>query len=50
VAPTIENKLLAIERYRQIIKQIILEKAELGLSIKEIETQVIIDTEPDQAP
>ncbi len=38
---------MVVEKYRQIIKQIILEKAELGLSIKEIETQAIIDTERD---
>jgi XisI protein len=38
---------MAIEQYRQIIQQLILEKAHRGLSVKEIETQAIIDIERD---
>jgi hypothetical protein len=38
---------MAVERYRQIIQQLILERAERGLSTTEIDTQAILDTERD---
>jgi hypothetical protein len=38
---------MAVERYRQIIKQLILERAQRRLGQEEIETQAILDTERD---
>ncbi|MEH2421652.1 MAG: XisI protein [Nostoc sp.] len=38
---------MAVEQYRQIIQQLILERAKRGLSLEEMETQAILDTERD---
>ena len=38
---------MAVEQYRQIIQQLILERAKRGLSPEEMETQAILDTERD---
>ncbi|MDZ8108590.1 MAG: XisI protein [Nostoc sp. DedQUE12a] len=38
---------MALEQYRQIIQQLILERAKRGLSLEEMETQAILDTERD---
>jgi hypothetical protein len=38
---------MAVNQYRQIIKQLILERAQQRLGQEEIETQAIVDTERD---
>lgn len=38
---------MAVEQYRQIIQQLILERAKRGLSPEEMETQAILDTQRD---
>ncbi|MEH2319831.1 XisI protein [Nostoc sp.] len=38
---------MAVEQYRQIIQQLILERAKRGLSPEEMETQAILDQERD---
>jgi hypothetical protein len=38
---------MAVERYRQIIQQLLLEKAKQGLSTEDIETQAVLDIERD---
>lgn len=38
---------MAVEQYRQIIQQLILERSKRGLSQEGVETQAILDTERD---